>query len=148
MRKSATWFVGAGRWIRWLAFLFLLGIAPAGSMAQLPTAAILGVVKDSSGAVVPGVSLTAQHVETGQVRTAVSGGDGSYRFSALAILLDTIRQLAYGFGRRQNSNREFRLFFVWILPAQFGYHPFHTAFESHRWPRERAAVQKQAPNLI
>jgi hypothetical protein len=54
-------------------------------MAQLPTATILGVVKDSSGAVVPDTTLTARNVETGQTRTAASAGDGSYRFSALPV---------------------------------------------------------------
>ena len=43
--------------------LFLVGAAVA--LAQLPTATILGVVRDSSGAVAPEVSLTARNVETG-----------------------------------------------------------------------------------
>ena len=55
------------------------------AVAQLPTATILGVVKDASGAVVPGASLTARNTETGQTRTAISGGDGSYRFAALPV---------------------------------------------------------------
>jgi hypothetical protein len=53
--------------------------------AQLPTAAILGVVKDTSGAVIPEVSLTARNIATGQTRTAVSGTNGSYRFNALPV---------------------------------------------------------------
>src|SRR3989338_5503466 len=53
--------------------------------AQLPTATILGTVKDATGAVVPGASLTARSTETGQTRTAVSTGDGSYRFSGLPV---------------------------------------------------------------
>ena len=53
--------------------------------AQLPTATILGTVKDATGAVVPGASLTARSTETGQTRTAVSTGDGSYRFPALPV---------------------------------------------------------------
>ena len=85
MRKSATWFVGDRRWIGWLAFLFLVATTPPGSMAQLPTATILGVVNDSTGAVVPGAQLTARSVETGQTRAAVAADDGSYRFAALAV---------------------------------------------------------------
>ena len=70
-----------------LAFSFLLwaGVFTSLSFAQLPIATILGVVKDSSGAVVPGVSLTARSTDTGQTRTAVSGGNGEYRFSALPV---------------------------------------------------------------
>jgi hypothetical protein len=54
-------------------------------MAQLPTATILGVVKDASGAVVPGATLTVRLTSTGQTRAAVSGPDGSYRLSALSV---------------------------------------------------------------
>jgi hypothetical protein len=55
------------------------------SFAQLPTATILGTVRDSSGAIIPGVNVTAKDVDTGQVRSTVSAADGSYRFSALPI---------------------------------------------------------------
>ena len=48
-----------------IIFYFLL--APA-APAQLPTATILGVVKDASGAVIPEAKLTARSVDTGQVR--------------------------------------------------------------------------------
>ena len=65
-----------------IIFYFLL--APA-APAQLPTATILGVVKDASGAVIPEAKLTARSVDTGQVRTGTSGGDGSYRFAALPV---------------------------------------------------------------
>src|SRR5256885_13779654 len=73
---------------RWVGILIvvlgLLAIAlPAG--AQLPTASILGTARDSSGAVVPGVSLTARNINTGMTRSTVTGADGSYRFSALPV---------------------------------------------------------------
>ena len=55
------------------------------AVSQLSPATILGVVKDSSGAVVPGATLTATSTETGQSRTAVSAGDGSYRFPGLPV---------------------------------------------------------------
>src|SRR5258707_5603705 len=71
--------------MRWIAVAILLVIGASISLAQLPTATILGTVKDSSGAVVPGVTLTARNTETGQTRNTVSGGDGSYRFSALPV---------------------------------------------------------------
>jgi outer membrane receptor protein involved in Fe transport len=41
---------------------------------------ILGVVEDSTGALVPGVNVTATHVSTGQVRRAVTGESGTYVF--------------------------------------------------------------------
>ena len=77
----------------------LLGMAGGASfaLAQLPTATILGVVRDASGAVVPGATLTARQVETGQTRTAVSSGDGSYRFSALPVGSYEVRVEQSGF---------------------------------------------------
>ena len=68
-----------------MMILAVLAIGASLAMAQLPTGTILGTVKDSTGAVVPGVSLTARNVETGLTRAATSGGDGSYRFSALPV---------------------------------------------------------------
>ena len=65
--------------------VFSLFVMARPGMSQLPTATILGVVKDSSGAVVPDVAITARSTSTGQTRTATSGPDGSYRFSALPV---------------------------------------------------------------
>ena len=55
------------------------------AQAQLPTATILGVVKDSSGAVISGVAVTARNVDTGLARSTVAAADGSYRLSALPV---------------------------------------------------------------
>jgi len=46
-------------------------------------AQIEGTIKDASGAVVPGATITAKNVETGFTRTAVSGGAGEYRIPSL-----------------------------------------------------------------
>ncbi|MBI2817200.1 MAG: TonB-dependent receptor [Acidobacteria bacterium] len=54
-------------------------------VAQLPTATILGVVRDSSGAVVPQANVTARNVDTGQTRTVVTAADGSYRLPSLPV---------------------------------------------------------------
>src|ERR1700722_11028166 len=63
------------------AFLFLA--MPAS--AQLPTGTILGVVKDSSGAVVPGAAVTIQSSETNQTRNVVTDSSGAYRVNALPV---------------------------------------------------------------
>src|ERR1035437_6808571 len=63
-----------------LVILFAIPI-----LAQLPTGTILGVVKDSSGAVVPNATVTIRGVETGQTRTAVTSNDGQYRAPALSV---------------------------------------------------------------
>ena len=77
---------GVWPWILRSSIVFIaLAMTPGIVLAQLPTATILGVVKDASGAVVPGVDLTARNVETGQTRMTVSAGNGSYRFPALPV---------------------------------------------------------------
>ena len=63
--------------------ILLIGTLP--SLAQMPTATILGVVKDASGAVVPETNIGARNVETGQIRTTVTAADGSYRLPALNV---------------------------------------------------------------
>ncbi len=55
------------------------------AVSQMPTATILGVAKDPSGAVIPGVNLTARSIETGLARTTTTAGDGRYRFAALPV---------------------------------------------------------------
>jgi hypothetical protein len=49
------------------------------------TAQISGTVKDQSGAVLPGVEITATQTETGAARTAVTNETGSYILSNLPI---------------------------------------------------------------
>src|SRR3989338_8496900 len=92
-RSTGGWLSGKD-WIGWLlVWVLAASLAPA----QLPTATVLGVVRDATGAVVPGVNLTARSTETGQTRTAVSAGDGSYRFSALPVGNYEIRVEQSGF---------------------------------------------------
>jgi outer membrane receptor protein involved in Fe transport len=62
--------------------LFLLAIPV---LAQLPTATILGVAKDSSGGVLPGVNVTVTNVDTGLTRTVKTSDDGEYRLPELPV---------------------------------------------------------------
>src|SRR6266699_2696551 len=53
-------------------------------MAQTAgTGALTGTVTDSSGAVVPGVMVTAISLDTGQSRRVTTGEDGSYKLNLL-----------------------------------------------------------------
>ena len=53
-----------------LSAITLVFLCPGlSALAQLPTATISGVVKDATGAVVPGVAVTATNVERGLTRT-------------------------------------------------------------------------------
>jgi hypothetical protein len=61
--------------------------ALAGSLVfgQEFSAAMLGVVRDPTGAVLPGVSITAKHIESGLTRTVIANEAGSYRMPALPV---------------------------------------------------------------
>jgi hypothetical protein len=62
----------------------LLVAAPLAAVAQT-TASIEGVVTDETRGVLPGVIVTAVHIETASPRTAVTDDRGRYRFSSLRV---------------------------------------------------------------
>src|SRR5213594_5058052 len=49
------------------------------------TATILGVVKDTTGALIPGAMVTVKHTETGYTRTAISSESGDYNVPLLPV---------------------------------------------------------------
>ncbi|HTC61356.1 MAG TPA: TonB-dependent receptor [Candidatus Saccharimonadales bacterium] len=53
--------------------------------AQLPTATILGVAKDTSGGVLPNVTVTVTNIDTGLTRTVKTSEDGEYRVPELPV---------------------------------------------------------------
>ena len=72
------------RVLRVLCILALtLLVTTAAARAQLATAELNGRVTDSSGAVLPGVTVTATQTATGLVRTVVTDGEGNYLISNL-----------------------------------------------------------------
>ena len=62
----------------------LLSAAPAFAQAVF-TATISGTVRDASDAVLPGVTVTAVHTDTGLVRTVVSDESGGYVVTNLPV---------------------------------------------------------------
>src|SRR3954463_6587914 len=66
------------------AGMLVLSIASANIWAQA-TAQIAGTVKDQSGAVLPGVEVTATQIQTAVTRTALTNETGSYVVSTLPI---------------------------------------------------------------
>src|SRR5438067_10997887 len=64
--------------------ILLMFLISAIALAQTGTeGSILGLVKDSSGAVVPGASVTVTNVETGMSSSAVTDGNGFFQVLAL-----------------------------------------------------------------
>src|SRR5713101_6871515 len=64
-----------------LALGSLLFISSAG--AQVTTADLVGTIKDSSGAVVPGVTVALTNEATGVIRSATTSDGGTYIFTSL-----------------------------------------------------------------
>jgi hypothetical protein len=61
----------------------LLALAAGAQPASAQNAQITGTLKDSSGGVLPGVTVGAKNQETGLTRSAVTGALGEYRLPAL-----------------------------------------------------------------
>src|SRR5581483_11706507 len=64
---------------------YVLGVLLASACVWAQTSQINGIVKDSSGLVVPGATIKATQTATGVVRTTTSGTDGGYVLPNLAI---------------------------------------------------------------
>src|SRR5436309_2115191 len=58
-------------------------LAPGPADAQIATATVLGVVRDQTGAALPGAAVTAKSAATGATRSAITDTDGRYRIAAL-----------------------------------------------------------------
>src|SRR5436309_566045 len=72
--------------VRFVAGIVALIALPTSlASAQTATATIVGVVKDTSGALIPGVSITVKHTDTGQTRTAISSDSGDYNVPLLPV---------------------------------------------------------------
>jgi hypothetical protein len=78
------------------AILALLWL-PATGFAQFDTASVLGTVHDSTGAIVPGATVTLKNVSTGITATAVTDDKGDYQFQNVRIGPYTVRAELQGF---------------------------------------------------
>src|SRR5205809_5587815 len=84
MVKSAAICLGSfGRFVTALVATIALGTSLV--FAQTSMATILGTVRDTSGALVPGVSITVKHIESGLTRTVVSSERGGYNVPLLPV---------------------------------------------------------------
>jgi Carboxypeptidase regulatory-like domain len=79
-------------------------VVPSAARAQAVTGTLLGHVSDSSGAGVPGATITATEVETNISRTTTTNDAGTYTFSSLKDGTYTVTAELQGFRKvvRQN----------------------------------------------
>ncbi len=81
---------------RVLALAAALALASTAAFAQA-TGQINGIVTDSTGSVVPGVTIDVTNTATGQTRTAVTGADGFYTVPQLAPGVYQVKATLAGF---------------------------------------------------
>ncbi|MFT4113122.1 carboxypeptidase regulatory-like domain-containing protein [Silvibacterium sp.] len=84
-----------------LAALFLLIAAPA--FAQSTQGELVGTIKDTSGAVIPGAKIIAVGVDTGVSNLATSTSSGAYHFPSLAIGRYTVTVTSPGFATSKSE---------------------------------------------
>lgn len=84
-----------------LALLLAISAGPA--LAQLSTASLTGVVRDPSGAVLPGATVILRNVDTTVEKTSVSNDAGNYVFLNINPGKYTLRVSAKGFEEKQVS---------------------------------------------
>ena len=65
--------------------VLLLAFGTSLIFGQGGTATISGVVRDTSGALVPGVTITVKHVDSGLIRTVMTSETGNYSAPALPV---------------------------------------------------------------
>jgi hypothetical protein len=87
--------------IRRLLALALTGVLALASLAHAQSTAvngaIEGVVRDATGAVLPGVTIEVANLDTGAQRSVVTAGDGSYRALLLPLGTYRVRAAMQGF---------------------------------------------------
>src|SRR5713101_5155939 len=74
-----------GKFTTAIVVLIALPTCLAFAQTSTATATILGVVKDTSGALIPGVSIAVKHTETGLTRNAISSESGDYNVPLLPV---------------------------------------------------------------
>src|SRR6478672_6177188 len=77
----------------------LIGLLAAGTgwAQSVAGSQVSGVVKDSSGGVLPGVEVTITKTDTGSVRTVTTGADGAYVFPNLPVGPYALKVVLQGF---------------------------------------------------
>ena len=89
-----------------LSMLFMLAglLLPRTAIAQVDMGSISGTVRDTSGAVLPGVNVTLSNVDTGVTSSTKTGSEGQYTFSPIKIGHYSVSATASGFQTVHQNN--------------------------------------------
>jgi outer membrane receptor protein involved in Fe transport len=82
----------------------LLLFLPSSVFAQGASANLTGTVKDTSGGVLPGVTISARNVATNETRTVVTENDGLYRLASLPRGTYEVKAELQGFKTLSQAN--------------------------------------------
>lgn len=85
------------------AFCIILTTVGSSASAQLVTVSLAGTVEDPTGAVVPGVRITAVHVATGTTYTTETDATGAYRIEGLSSGMYRVTALVDGFSSQSQE---------------------------------------------
>jgi hypothetical protein len=93
-----------GKTVRCALVLCALMLPCHSLLAQVDTGALLGVVRDASGAVIPGAKVNLISVQTGLALSATVGSDGSYIFTPVKIGSYRVEAESPGFEKAVQDN--------------------------------------------
>lgn len=85
----------------WVLLLLLFSLAGAPLVAQTSKGTLVGVVRDTTGAVIPNATVSIKSQLTGEIRSAQTNGSGEYRLDAVNPSTYTINTDAQGFAANQ-----------------------------------------------
>jgi hypothetical protein len=101
MIQKTGWRLGRRMLFLFLATVLLL---PPVAAAQFDTATVLGTIRDASGGVVPGVTVSLKNVSTGITAETITDTDGNYQFFNVRIGAYTVRAALQGFSAAEASD--------------------------------------------
>src|SRR5688572_27971365 len=87
--------------VRFLTAALLCFVTGIYSLAQTANATLGGTVSDTTGALLPGVSVTAANTQTGVVVSVISNEAGAYQFASLQPGTYTVTADLPGFQSRK-----------------------------------------------
>src|SRR5262245_11704586 len=108
--------------------LLLLLLIPSLSSAQTVTGTLQGTVKDQSGGVLPGTTVSARSRDTGQVRETVTNGAGYYVLPFLPIGGYEVSAALAGFRTIVHQQVAITLNDTWVVDFELGPAPVAETF--------------------
>ncbi len=111
-------------------------------------ARIRGVAKDTSGGVMPGVSITATNVDTGISRKLLSGEDGSFDFLALPIGNYTVTADLPGFKTFEATGITLQVNQVYVLDIRMEVGEISTVISVQSNPAQVDTTNMQLGSVI